>query len=110
MTTKIVLPTELTIYRVAELHAHWLDLLGRQDNQNQDGIKTAATTRVTIEAGQVDEVDAAGIQLLLSLARTMKRQSRPLRMENASTTLRRACVALGVADHLFEPLAEGSIR
>ncbi len=87
MTHAIALPVELTIYKVGEL------LPELRDWASMDG---GGTWR--LQASAVEEVDAAGIQLLLSLARTAQAQAQQLSLVDASPVLSQACQALGVAD------------
>jgi ABC-type transporter Mla MlaB component len=85
MSTEHALPAELTIYNVGELLPRFKAAL-----PDDAGV-------LRMQASAVAEVDAAGIQLLLSLARTT--QSRNARMElvDASPGLSAACEALGVS-------------
>lgn len=84
------LPAELTIYSVGELYPLCLGWL-----------KAApAADDLQVQAHEVAEVDAAGIQLLLSLAKTLDSQGRALHLSAASACLVTACQALG-AGHLL---------
>ena len=49
-----------------------------------------------VDAAAVGEVDAAGVQLLLSLSHALRREHRVLRLCNPSQALAAACGALGV--------------
>ena len=97
MNISIQLPAELTIYTVAELHPQWLaaacpiETVSGLDNE-----------QCNIDASQVQEVDTAGLQLLLSLSGLIHRQRRSLHLINASEALWRACTALG-ATALLQP-------
>lgn len=90
MSTPLALPRELTIYTVGELHPQWLGWLA---DRRTDG-KTGACV---VDATAVDEVDAAGVQLLLSLAHALQNDQRPLRLRRPSAALTTACQALGLA-------------
>lgn len=97
------LPAELTIYTIAGLHAQWLGHLMPSDDARANG-------SCEIDASAVAEVDAAGVQLLLSLSNTLARHQRGLRLADPAPALSRACTALG-ATTLLEPgeLAEASL-
>ncbi|MEI7446746.1 MAG: STAS domain-containing protein [Burkholderiales bacterium] len=91
------LPRELCVPAVAALRTaclEWLD---------------AAADDAQVDASGVDEVDAAGVQLLVSLSRTLAERGRPLRLHAPSGPLRDACRTLG-AQALIEAPAEGDLR
>lgn len=80
------LPAELTIYTVGETCPQclaWVDADGDD--------------RVTVDAAAVSDVDAAGVQLLLSLANALRRRDRELLLTDPSPALTAACAALGAA-------------
>ena len=82
------LPAELTIYTVAALHPQWMPWLSLAgDNEH-----------FTLDAAAVEEADAAGVQLLLSLSAALQRQGRALRLVGPSAALLATCEALGLAD------------
>ena len=83
------LPAELTIYTAAETRAAWLAWCAAEAGQLE------ATCRV--DAAAVDEVDAAGAQLLVALANSLGQQQSALQLCNASRPLRQACEDLGLA-------------
>jgi len=90
MQSRFALPAELTIYAIAELLPPWLasvDAALRAD---------AAEEVFVVDAGAVCEIDAAGVQLLLSLSNTLARDGWTLRLASPSETLAKACAALGV--------------
>jgi anti-anti-sigma regulatory factor len=89
MPTRHALPAELTIYVAAELRSHWMPWLA---DTGHDALEVAADA--------VAEVDAAGLQLLASLALALQRQGRELRLTGASATLIKACQELGLDDLL----------
>ena len=97
MNISIQLPAELTIYTVGELHPQWL--AAATSAQAAGGTDDE---RCNVDASQVQEVDTAGLQLLLSLSRLIHRQRRSLHLLNASEVLQRACTALG-ATALLQP-------
>ncbi len=95
MTPTPVLSKELTIYTIGELRPAWLQWLdagapdGATASRNEDAF--------CVDGAGVEEVDAAGIQLLLSLDRALsQQQGRHVRLLRASAPLVRACTALGV--------------
>jgi ABC-type transporter Mla MlaB component len=92
MTDACTLPPELTIYTVGELAPQcraWLDAHA-----------DAAHSSLRVQAQAVAEVDAAGVQLLLSLANTLQARDRQLQLLEPSATLSAACQALGAASLL----------
>jgi anti-anti-sigma factor len=95
--TPLALPAELTIYTVGELHPQWLAWL-------QQG---AASAPAEVQAEAVEQVDGAGLQLLLSLARATTERGRALRLLAPSEVLRTACASLGLTDWLHSHAAEG---
>jgi ABC-type transporter Mla MlaB component len=89
------LPAELTIYTVGETHPQWMSWLGRC------GPALAAHGSVPAVRGQaVDEVDAAGLQLLLALERALVDRGARMHIEAPSDRLRAGCEGLGLADWL----------
>jgi len=94
MSTSLQLPAEMTIYVAAELRTPWLAWLDR-------GAGDAAEARVDGQA--VEEIDAAGLQCLLALARSLDARQQRLRLERPSRALRLACLRLGAQHLLTEP-------
>jgi ABC-type transporter Mla MlaB component len=88
MSTLHALPSELTIYTVGEMLPQFKDWL------------TAEPGTLRIQASAVCEVDAAGVQLLLSLAKTLQAKDERLELVDASAGLTAACQALGVTGQL----------
>lgn len=91
------LPVELTIYAASELRMNWLAAIDADPGEID----------CTIDASAVAEVDAAGVQLLLSLSRTLAARERALRLERPSTRLTEACATLGLG-HLLDPAARAA--
>jgi ABC-type transporter Mla MlaB component len=89
MTTDRSLPSELTIYTVGELHPQWLAWLADTPAADVDAF--------AVDAAAVAEVDAAGMQLLLSLHRSLSARKQALRLVAPSRALATACAALGLA-------------
>lgn len=83
MSTVLILPGELTIYSVGELYPHWLDWLHGPGNE-------------VVDASQVGEADAAGLQLLLSLQRALQGSDRRMQLRDPSAALVAACTGLGL--------------
>jgi anti-anti-sigma regulatory factor len=92
------LPVELTIYAVAEWHAHFQAWLAEGDADGQ---------ALNIDASAVSELDAAGVQLLTALANALARRDRPLLLERPSDTLTSVCTQLG-ASFLLTPQPEAA--
>lgn len=98
MQNAFSLPPELSIYTVGALRAQWLARLG--DAPVVDGAQAAPDDVCRLDGAAVGEVDAAGLQLLLSLSNAVARQQRTLVLVAASRPLADACAALGLA-HLL---------
>jgi ABC-type transporter Mla MlaB component len=99
MSDACTLPSELTVYTVSELAPQcraWLIA---------DADDPATSLRVHAQA--VSEVDAAGVQLLLSLANTLQANDRQLKLLQPSATLSAACQALGAGSLLDAQPAHG---
>jgi anti-anti-sigma regulatory factor len=95
MSTGLSLPSELSIYTVAELRPHWLRWL---DGDAGDGSAPSAVDGVLrVDASPVADIDAAGVQLLVSLHGAAANDGRTLVLTNPSESLSRACAALGCA-------------
>lgn len=89
----LVLPAELTIYNVGELHPQWLAWFSEVTASGVEGV-------AEVQAGAVELVDAAGLQLLLSLHRALSIHGRRHRITGASNALAAGCAGLGLADWL----------
>jgi anti-sigma B factor antagonist len=86
-------PQELTIVHAAEQREAWL--------------AAAADTSVSelaLDLSQVSDVDSAGLQLLLSLHKTLALQGRTLRLDHPSATLQASLGTLGLGPTL-QPMA-----
>jgi ABC-type transporter Mla MlaB component len=95
----LALPAELTIYTVGELHPQWLAWLA------QVAAAPHTDPAVDLQAAAVDQVDAAGLQLLVSLQRSLAALGRPCRVTDASASLRAACAGLGLERCIEEGVA-----
>jgi anti-anti-sigma regulatory factor len=105
MARKHTLPPEMTIYAVGanrQLFQEWVSKL-------QKGRRAAALqgSPLALDSSAVMEVDAAGIQLLLSLSRSVAALQRPLRLENPTERLAAACRSLGAGVLLESGAAPG---
>jgi anti-anti-sigma regulatory factor len=89
----LALLAEFTIDAGAELRTQWLAWLrahaGRED--------------CVVDGAAVTEVDASGLQLLLSLSRTLAARQMHLTLLDASPALQAACESLGLAGALLGP-------
>ena len=85
------LPAELMVYNLAGLRQQWLADLDAC---------AEATGPLRLDASAVDEVDAAGVQLLMSLAASLQGRGRSLQLVDASRPLRDACLRLDT-EHLL---------
>ena len=89
------LPRELTIYTAAETRASWLAWLSGDGGHAEPNAQGEPVCRVDGE--DVDEVDAAGVQLLVALAHSLQHRQVSLQLCRASGPLRAACHDLGLA-------------
>lgn len=101
MTPSRGLPSELTIYTAADVRTLCLAWLGAPAEEADEGVWP-------LDASAVDQVDAAGVQLLVSLARSLDGLERPLRLVRPSDPLTEACTALGLGDWLSTRCAPGA--
>jgi ABC-type transporter Mla MlaB component len=97
--TALVLPAELTIYTVGELHPQWVTWLSETAAPGAVGV-------AQVQAGAVDVVDAAGVQLLLSLQRALAAKGRRYRITGTSIALAAGCAGLGLSGWLQAQSAE----
>jgi ABC-type transporter Mla MlaB component len=102
MHEPLVLPSEITIYTVADLRTQCLAWLAQGGAGSRDVATGPGSWRV--DAAAVQEVDAAGLQLLQSLAHSVALGHRHLRLhvQNPSLALAGACTALGFTALLDE--------
>ncbi len=96
MSTEFALPAELTIYTVNEVLPLFKDWVSHDADE------------LCIQASAVSEIDAAGLQLLLSMARTLSARDDRLALLNPSPALSQACAALGVSG-LVDGNAAGAV-
>jgi len=88
MNSPHCLPSELTIYTACETRLTWLSWLA-------EAADTSRAEVFAFDAAGVQEVDAAGVQLLLSLQRTLAARQQTLSLVRPSPALAAACQALG---------------
>lgn len=105
MSTPLTLPSELTIYSLGALKSLWLEALPKPSRSKRPLAKEAIAWPV--DSSAVNEVDAAGVQLLLALATALHARRRTLQLVNPSGPLITACMSLGVSSLLAaqEPTA-----
>jgi anti-anti-sigma regulatory factor len=96
VTTTLILPVEITIYVAAELRTAWLACLASLDAATDDG----ADADLPADGQAVEEVDAAGLQCLLSLSNSLLARGRRLQVHQPSEALALGCRRLGLA-HLL---------
>ena len=90
------LPQELTIYAVGELHPQWLGWLTQT--------ASAGCEEAPVDGSAVDQVDAAGLQLLVALQRGLAERGMRMRLDTPSAALCEAGAALGLMERLMERL------
>jgi len=101
------LPPEITIYTLTALRREWQAWLPRARKG-----RSSATTGLTpwpVDASAVVEVDAAGVQLVLSLAHSLSTRGKVLQLEAPSQTLSAACLALGMGHLLSAASQSGAV-
>ena len=103
MTTTLILPVEITIYVAADLRTAWLAWLTSLDAATDDG----ADADLPADGQAVEEVDAAGLQCLLSLSNSLLARGRRLQVHQASDALALGCRRLGLA-HLLATTEEAA--
>jgi ABC-type transporter Mla MlaB component len=111
MATPLSLPPELTICHVAETRLEWLkwpELKDHSEATRYTSEGAGAARTLTVDASTVHEVDAAGLQLLLSLQNTLQAQGWGLALGQPSATLCRASEILGLTGLLGLAKPEGA--
>jgi ABC-type transporter Mla MlaB component len=94
--TALRLPAELTIYAVGELQPQWLAWLADLSTHSA----APGADQVDVDAQAVDQVDAAGLQMLVSLQRTLADRGLRMLVQQPSATLLEGCGTLGLVDTL----------
>jgi ABC-type transporter Mla MlaB component len=87
------LPPELSIYTAAELHQQWLAWAKQQPPTQAEAL---------VDGAAVDQVDGAGVQLLIALQRCLATRGCALRLREPSSPLSQACTALGLGGWLAQ--------
>ena len=82
------LPVNLDIHNVKEVYG---DLLEAVEQKIEFGKK-----KLVLDAAKVEDIDAAGIQLLLALKKTCKKEKIEFRIENIGETCQRLFLLSGV--------------
>lgn len=103
MSTTRTLPAELSIYTVGELKALCLGWIGGAGSDADPHGE-----HWLLDAHAVDQVDAAGVQLLVSLSLALGHQHLSLRLQQPSAPLSAACAALGLDSWLAGCTLEGT--
>jgi anti-anti-sigma regulatory factor len=102
MLSQLKLPAELTIYTVADFHARCVsEVLAPGKVPPIDG-------PCPLDASAVAEVDAAGLQSLVSLANALQRQGASLALLSPSEVLTEACHAIGMQSLLTDANPTGA--
>ena len=86
------LPEELTIYTVSELKS---DLLNKIE-------ELSGESDLLFNCSNLEELDAAGIQLLLSIVKTSLQEDFDLFLENVSSEIEETLSLVGVKEILLE--------
>ena len=92
-----VLPSEVTVYQVADLQAQLIPLF-------ENGYH-----RLEVDASQVEILDTAGTQLLLSLWKEARARGRTLGLLQPSAKIQATLRLIGIAPN-FDDLATSSSR
>lgn len=91
------LPAELTIYHVAELHRDWLARLMAIDREPAEATNAPSAC---IDATALQQLDGAGLQLLLALRKALAERGIVVQLQGAGGVLQAAAAALGLAASL----------
>jgi anti-anti-sigma regulatory factor len=91
----VTLPEQLGLAQVDELHAHLIELL-------------ETTNEIVFDAGAVDGLDAAGVQLLCAAARASQQAGGSVSWRAVSPALVRAAEQLGLSEALLLPAEDAS--
>lgn len=104
MTSGPSLPAELTIYTVGDVRPLCLKWL----SEAREATVSPSNDVLTLDASGVVEIDAAGVQLLLSLSHALRREHRVLQLSKPPQVLVDACRALGAKVLLCESESSGA--
>lgn len=109
---------ELSIYVVEELRPRWMawvDNWASTNDRPSGPAAAAAPGQVSVrplpllEAAAIDVIDAAGVQLLLSLDKALDERGHCLLLQNPGTCLQSGCGAMGLGDWLLQRCANTNI-
>ncbi len=87
-TLTLALPPELTIYTAREMLPQWLGWLHQLP---------ADADVATVDGAGLGEIDGAGVQMLVSLQRTLAERGRRMCIQAPSDALQSGCRAAGLA-------------
>lgn len=90
------LPSELTIHEVSEIKKGLLDLADNNPGEKE----------YVINGADVKDVDAAGIQVLLSFYKTLQNRGAKVSLKESSDTLIRMLKLSGTLEYLCEEVKE----
>lgn len=88
--TRVVLGTDLEISAIRALYEQLTPLLARP-------------VALALDAGRVERIDAAGLQVLLALCQNARQRRIPLQWQAVSAAVSQAAQRAGVETFLFEP-------
>jgi len=106
MARKHSLPPELTIYSAGSSRALFQEWVAKLPKGRRGSAAVGAP--VLVDSSTVLEIDASGVQLLLSLSRSLAAANRTLKLDSPSNRLAAACHALGAASLLPTSTTEGA--
>lgn len=97
MSHSLALPPELTIYTASETRADWLTWL------------TTLSEDAVVDGAAVNQVDGAGLQLLVALRHAVLQRGRIWSLLAPSATLAQTCGALGASVLLSGSARQGDL-
>ncbi len=109
---------ELSIYVVEELRPRWMawvDNWASTNDRPSGPVAAAAPGQVSVRplpllvAAGIDVIDAAGVQLLLSLDKALDERGHRLLLQNPGACLHSGCGAMGLGDWLRQRCANTNI-
>ncbi|MDY6944770.1 MAG: STAS domain-containing protein [Pseudomonadota bacterium] len=104
MSTTHTLPAEMTIYSATGLRTTFKQWLRKTSRRKRAGALPGKP--LVVDAALVVEIDAAGLQLLIALSRSLAAEQRPLQLDRPSQALRTACSTLGLGEFLLGAAGE----
>ncbi len=97
MSHSLALPPELTIYTASETRADWLTWL------------TTLSEDAVVDGAAVNQVDGAGLQLLVALRHAVLQRGQIWSLLAPSATLAQTCDALGASVLLSRSARQGDL-